>query len=241
MDTVAGPTIRCDFDVELIEYVGSDRGVVSAARVSTQGDEVRHRAPDVTGTAGLINYLMKNRHGTPFEHNSMTFLIRAPIFVWREFHRHRIGFSYNEESGRYRQLLPEFYVPPPSRPLVQEGKPGAYQFRPGTFEQSAAVTQELSHSYAVAYETYQRLLDLGIAKEVARDCLPVAIYSSCWVTCNARSLMSFLSLRTSDPAATYPSTPQWEIRRVADTMEMAWQRMMPITASAFNKHGRVSP
>lgn len=233
------PTIRCDFDVSLEEYVGSDRMVVSAARVSTQASEAS--TSDVKGTSGLINYLMRNRHGTPFEHNSFTFLIRAPIFVWREFHRHRIGFSYNEESGRYRQLEPEFYVPAMSRPLIQVGKVGAYQFRPGTFEQAAAVTQELSHSYGVAYETYQRILDMGIAREVARDCLPVAIYSSCYVTCNARSLMSFLSLRTSDPDATYPSTPQWEIRRVAEQMEALWQKLMPITASAFMKHGRVSP
>ena len=77
---------------------------------------------------------MRDRHGSPFEHNSMTFYVQAPIFVFREFMRHRIA-SYNEESGRYRELRPVFYVPGPERKLIQEGKPGAYVFVDGTPEQ----------------------------------------------------------------------------------------------------------
>ena len=106
-----------------------------AARVSTQGEKTLESAQDeeldAPRSKGLINFLMRDRHGSPFEHNSMTFYVQAPIFVFREFMRHRIA-SYNEESGRYRELRPVFYVPGPDRNLVQIGKTGAYEFIPGT-------------------------------------------------------------------------------------------------------------
>ena len=126
------PRFRSDVTVELVKHVASDADVLFAARVSTKGesslDDVN---ADPSRSQGLLNYLMRDRHGTPFEHNSMTFFVSAPIFVFREFMRHRIGFSYNEESGRYRQLEPVFYVPGPDRLLVQEGKPGRYVFIAG--------------------------------------------------------------------------------------------------------------
>ena len=126
---------RSDMTVELVKATASDADVVWAARVSTKGES---SLDDVTAdperSRGLINYLMRDRHGTPFEHNSMTFFVSAPIFVFREFMRHRMA-SYNEESGRYRELLPVFYVPGPQRRLVQQGKPGAYDFVEGTPEQ----------------------------------------------------------------------------------------------------------
>ena len=123
----------------------SDADVLFAARVSTQGEQTlepaagrRRPRPDRPSDRGLINYLMRDRHGSPFEHNSMTFYVQAPIFVFREFMRHRIA-SYNEESGRYRELRPVFYVPGPERNLVQVGKPGAYEFLPGSPEQTELV------------------------------------------------------------------------------------------------------
>jgi thymidylate synthase (FAD) len=122
---------RDDFDVDLIDVMGSDQSITHAAKVSTLGAD----SLDTETSVGLINFLMKNRHGTPFEHASMTFRVTAPIFVWREFHRHRIGFSYNEESGRYKQLDPVFYVPSSERNLIQEGKPGHYVYVPGTVQQ----------------------------------------------------------------------------------------------------------
>ena len=129
---------RSDVTVELVRSAAQDADVLFAARVSTQGEQ---SLDDVDGDAersqGLINYLMRDRHGSPFEHNSMTFYVQAPIFVFREFMRHRIA-SYNEESGRYRELRPVFYVPGPERKLVQEGKPGAYEFVDGTPEQHAS-------------------------------------------------------------------------------------------------------
>ena len=177
---------------------------------------------------------------SPFEHNSMTFFVSAPIFVFREFQRHRIA-SYNEESGRYRELRPVFYVPGPERKLVQEGKPGHYVFVDGTSEQHDVVVSATQESCRQAYAAYKQMLDVGIAREIARGVLPVATYSSMYVTVNARSLMNFLSLRTKREGSTFPSFPQREIEMVAEQMEAEWARLMPLTHAAFNAAGRVAP
>ncbi|WLW38529.1 thymidylate synthase [Streptomyces phage Vanseggelen] len=190
---------------------------------------------------GLINYLMRDRHGSPFEHGSFTFVIEAPIFVAREFFRHRAGWSYNEESGRYRELRPVFYVPAPDRNLQQVGKPGAYTFEPGTPAQYSSVTASSKDAYQVAWNAYQNQLQAGVAKEVARNVLPVGIFTSFWATCNPRSLMHFLSLRTNRQNAKVPSFPQREIELVADQMEYAFMDVMPTTHRAFEMQGRVAP
>jgi thymidylate synthase (FAD) len=177
---------------------------------------------------------------SPFEHNSMTFFVQAPIFVFREMMRHRIA-SYNEESGRYRQLEPVFYVPGPDRKLIQEGKPGHYDFVDGTAEQHKLVTEATKRACEHAYGAYLEMLQAGVAREVARGVLPVATYSSAYVTMNARSLMHFLSLRTRREDSRFPSFPQREIEMVAEQMEAEWARLMPLTHAAFEAHGRVSP
>jgi thymidylate synthase (FAD) len=242
---VSDVRFRSDVSVELIQSVGTDLTVVQAARISTGRDSVPVDIDDWTKSMseadGLIRFLMKNRHGTPFEHNLFTFRIEAPIFVWREFMRHRIGFSYNEESGRYKQLEPVFYVPARERNLVQQGKAGAYTFVPGNEAQYGLTQDSLRRVYEEAYTEYEFLLGKGIAKEVARMCLPVAIYSSAYVTCNARSLMSFLSLRTKHEDSKFPSFPQREIEMVAEQMEDYFVSQMPLTAAAFREYGRVSP
>lgn len=184
---------------------------------------------------------MKNRHGTSFEHNAMTFYVKAPIAVFREFQRHRIGFSYNEVSGRYKKLDPVFYVPPPERPLVQVGKPGEYKFIPGSDEQYAYALENLRVNFSASWDDYENLLEAGIAKEVARGVLPVYIYSEMYVTCNARSLMSFLALRTYEDWAKFQSFPMWEIEQVARSMESVFAQLFPLTYDSFNGHGRVSP
>ncbi len=196
---------------------------------------------DSSESKGLIKFLMSNRHGSPFEHSFMMFRISTPIFVWREFMRHRIGFSYNEQSGRYMKLDPVFYVPNPQRSFVQIGKPGAYEFRLDSYEQYSLVISKLASSYTVVWESYEEMLDNNVAKEVARMCLPVAIYSTAYVTCNTRSMMSFLSLRTKHEDSTFPSYPQWEINQVANQMEVLFTEKFPITHEAFNNAGRVSP
>ena len=235
---------RSDVTVELVRHSASDADVIFAARVSTQGEQTLEAATAGTGATerdrGLINYLMRDRHGSPFEHNSLTFYFQALIFVFREFMRHRIA-SYNEESGRYRELRPVFYVPGPERKLVQVGKPGAYQFEDGSVEQTQLAVDEIKAACTRAYEACATMLDAGIAREVARAALPVSLYSSMYVTMNARSLMNFLSLRTMREGTHFPSFPQREIEMVAEEMEAAWEPLMPMTAETFNANGRVAP
>lgn len=245
-----------DMDVMLIDSMGSDASVIAAARVSTQGDRsLDALVQDPEEAAGLINYLMKNRHGTPFEHNAFTLFTSMPIFVFREFHRHRIGWSYNEESARYKQLEPKFYVPSHGRPglmQVEGGRPGQYMYEDATPDQWAMISQYIMENSSEAYHMYDEMLKNGVAKEVARMVLPVNIFSSQYATCNARSVMAFLSLRTKHPlftegeeghnsGAKFPSKPQWEINRVAYKIEEIFAKLFPITYRAFVDNGRVAP
>jgi thymidylate synthase (FAD) len=170
----------------------------------------------------------------------MTFFVSAPIFVFREFMRHRIA-SYNEESGRYRELRPVFYIPNKDRKLVQVGKTGAYTFVDGTPEQLDITISAIKESCILAYENYQKILASGVAREVARVVLPVTLYSSMYVTMNARALMNFLSLRTSSEGSHFPSYPQREIEMVAEKMEKCFAELMPMTYAAFQKSGRIAP
>ena len=232
---------RSDVTVELVKASASDSDVIWAARVSTAGENSLDDVDaDPARSAGLINYLARERHGSPFEHTSMTFFISAPIFVFREFMRHRIA-SYNEESGRYRELRPNFYVPAKERKLVQIGKAGSYTFIDGTDEQYEITLNAIKESCTLAYQSYTKMLDAGVAREVARAVLPVGLYSSMYVTMNARALMNFLSLRTSREGSHFPSYPQREIEMVAEKMEQYFATLMPLTHGAFEKSGRVAP
>jgi len=228
-------SFRSDMTVKLIQSMGSDDSVVMSARVSTGASSSTSEKD-----AGLINYLMRDRHGTPFEHNAFTFYVEAPIFVFREFMRHRIA-SYNEESGRYKELEPTFYLPDPERKLIQIGKTGAYEFVAGSDEQYKTTFACIKESSVQSYNYYQDMLEAGVAREVARAVLPVNIYSSMFVTMNARALMNFLSLRTTREGTTFPSYPQREIEMVAEQMEQLFAEKMPITYATFNKNGRVAP
>ncbi|POX42509.1 thymidylate synthase (FAD) [Streptomyces sp. Ru73] len=229
-----------DITVELVDHRADDIGVVRAARVSTAGERAHQEERGDTYAAGLINYLMRSRHGSPFEHNYMTFLIHAPIFTVRHLMRHRT-WSFNEESARYREMSPVFYVPDGARLLRQEGKPGHYHYVPGAPGDLEGVVSSARSVYGAAFREYSRMLEGGIAREIARMVLPVATYSSVYATCNARALMHFLGLRTNRPDAAYPSSPQREIELVAEGMEAEFARLMPLTHAAFEKFGRVSP
>ena len=232
---------REDMSVELVKSSASDADVIWAARVSTAGDKsLEDVGSDASKSEGLINYLARERHGSPFEHTSMTFFISAPIFVFREFMRHRIA-SYNEESGRYRELKAVFYIPSKERKLVQIGKAGAYTFVDGTPEQYEVTVKSIKETCILAYGNYQKMLSAGVAREVARAVLPVTLYSSMYVTMNARALMNFLSLRTSREGSHFPSYPQREIEMVAEKMEAEFAKLMPITYGAFQKSGRIAP
>lgn len=230
---------RNDVDVELIKSSAADVDVVMSARVSTKGDGSKSVVSDKE-MSGLINFLMRERHGSPFEHAYFTFFVKAPIFVWREHMRHRMA-SYNEESGRYKELAPEFYIPSQERKLQQIGKTGAYEFVDGTMEQKAYVQTYMKIACEKSYHSYQEMLSVGVAKEVARMALPVTIYSSAYVTMNARALMNFLSLRQSAPDSHFPSYPQREIEMVAEKYEEIFKEAMPLTHAAFVANGRVAP
>lgn len=231
-------TFRSDMTVQLIQSMGGDDSVVRSARVSTTSGTANSFSMGER-EKGLISYLMRDRHGSPFEHNAFTFYIEAPIFVFREFMRHRIA-SYNEESGRYKELEPVFYIPAEDRKLIQVGKPGAYTFEDGIEVQRIITEENILEASEFGYARYQEMLGEGIAREVARMVLPLNIYSSMYVTMNARSLMNFLSLR-SERQGTYPSFPQKEIAMVAEQMETYFSAIMPITHAAFVEHGRVAP
>lgn len=226
-----------ELKAELVKTDFSDDWPCFSAWTSTRGEEATPEA-----RAGLINRLIKDRHGTPFEHMDITFRVTAPIFVWREHHRHRMA-SYNEESGRYKKLAPVFYWPAADRPLqaVEGSKSMDYQVEQGTPGQRAHVRNAFREACAVAYDRYESMLTAGILREVARMVLPVNIMSTCVVKMNARSLMNFLSLRVDSPDATFPSKPMREINDVADTYERYFAAHAPITHRAFVDNGRVAP
>lgn len=226
-------------EVQLIKTNSTDEDVARAAWVSTLGEDALDYDP--ARMSGLINYLMRDRHGSPFEHGSFTFFVKTPLFVRSEFHRHRVGWSYNEESGRYSKMKPHFYTIPEGRKLTQSGKPGHYVFAPGTEEQFELVRGFQEISAIDAYSFYERMLDRGVAKEVARMHLPLHLMTSFYATCNPRSLMHFLGLRTKHEDATFPSNPQFEINDVASKMEAEFEKQMPITYAAWQKNGRVAP
>jgi thymidylate synthase (FAD) len=215
--------------VRLDDAMASDLSVVNAARVSF----ARRKEEMDDSDAGLIRFLMRERHGTPFEHNAFRFHIRAPIFVVREWMRHRIS-SFNEFSMRYARATDDFYVPEPEDVRTQVGKPGAYSFEPVEPELAETAREELRRVYDDAYATYERLVEQGVARELARAVLPVGAYTEFYWTVNARSLMNFVSLRAAE-------TAQREIRRYADACERFLAEEMPITHAAFVANDRTAP
>lgn len=229
--------LRSGFDVHMRLAAGDDQFICDMARTSTIGAD----AFETTESAGLIGSLMRKRHGGPFEHGFMNFRITAPIRVWREFMRHRIGTSYSEESARYKILDGVFYMPGVNRKLVQVGKPMDYKFEEGSPELLDLVRDALLEGYETSWEKYEFMLENGAAKELAAFVLNTGIYSTCHVSMNPRSIMHFLSLRVESEKSTFPSNPQWEINQVANQMEHYFKRQWPLTHEAFVRHGRVAP
>ena len=215
--------------VRLDDVMASDLSVVNGARVSF----ARRKEEMDDSDAGLIRFLMRDRHGTPFEHNAFRFHIRCPIFVAREWMRHRVG-SFNEFSLRYAKATDDFYVPEAEDVRSQVGKPGAYTFETVEPDLAEHTRDALREVYEHAYSTYERLVEAGVAREVARSVLPVGAYTEFYWTVNARSLMNFVSLRAAE-------TAQREIRRYAEAVERFLELHMPITYAAFVASGRVAP
>src|ERR687893_1763901 len=209
--------------------MADDLSVVNGARVSF----AEHREEMSERDAGLIKFLMRSRHGSPFEHNSFRFHIRCPIFVAREWFRHRIG-SFNEFSMRYARATDDFYIPEPDDVRSQVGKPGAYSFEPVSDEIADLTREELRSVYETAFAAYERLVELGVARELARSVMPVGAYTEFYWTVNARALMNFISLRAAE-------TAQREIRRYAEAVERLFADAMPVTHAAFVAGGRAPP
>jgi thymidylate synthase (FAD) len=224
--------------VNYVDHLGSDIDVARAAWVSTMGERADEGDPE--RVKGLINMLMRDRHGSPFEQGLLRFRVSAPIVVFREHHRHRIA-SYNEVSGRYVEMKPEFYIPGRARPLIQIGKPGAYRFEPGTEYQYHEMITSFRQASESAWNQYQMMLESRLAKEVARMVLPLNLMSTMIVAMNPRALMNFLSLRVKSDDATYTTFPMWEIDQVAQQYERVFAEHWPETHNAFVKNGRVAP
>lgn len=216
--------------VRLDNHMADDLSVVNSARVSF-GKKTDHLAD---ADRGLINFLMREHHGTPFEHNSFRFHIKVPIFVAREWFRHRAGWSYNEYSGRYSEMPEHYYIPDFENVRTQVGKPGSYTFEPIPIAEAMDVSETIDMINGHAFRTYNFLLAKGVAKELARTILPVGAYTEFYATCNARSLMHFVALRND-------SNAQHEIRVAAKAVETIFADIMPVTHAAFIENGRVAP
>ena len=163
--------------VRLDDAMADDLSVVNGARVSF----ARRKTEMDESDEGLIRFLMRDRHGSPFEHNAFRFHIRCPIFVAREWFRHRIG-SFNEFSMRYAKATDDFYVPEPDDVRTQVGKPGAYRFEPVDAELAEETREELETVYSEAYAAYARLVEKGVARELARSVIPVGAYTQFYWT-----------------------------------------------------------
>lgn len=208
--------LRDDIKVDLVEHYGDDKMIARAARVSTQRDEI-----DGLKIEGLIKYLLKNKHLSPFAHVGATFRIEAPIFVAREWMRHRTQ-NFNETSARYSKLKPDFYLPAYYRPIIQAGS-GAYPLIcEGYPEQVSASRSTQANLYEDAWTAYEELIKLGVANEVARNVLPVAVYTTWYATASLRNWLEFLALRTAPNA-------QYEIRNAAYKLAGHLDKLFPIS------------
>lgn len=215
--------------IQLVDVSADDLMVVNAARVSFGKKKKKMDESDRM----LIAYLMREQHGSPFEHNFFMFHVRAPIFVAREWFRHRIGWSYNEYSGRYSQMQSDYYLPSREDLRTQDGKPGHYEFT--KFDGDAeSILAKMAKSNSSAWDTYNELLAAGVAKELARTVLPVGWMTEFYASTNARALMNFIQLRAAPSA-------QYEIRQYAYQLEEILEEQMPETARNFNLNAKVAP
>ena len=215
--------------VRLDGAMADDLSVVNGARVSFARRKDEMDASD----EGLIRFLMRDRHGSPFEHNAFRFHVRCPIFVAREWFRHRIG-SFNEFSMRYAKATDDFYVPEPGRRPLAGRKAGRLQLRAGRRRTGRGDAPRAGGAVREAYATYARLVEKGVARELARAVMPVGAYTQFYWTVNARALMNFVSLRNAEFA-------QLEIRRYAEAVEAFFAEKMPVTHAAFVANDRIAP
>ncbi|MDE2141714.1 MAG: FAD-dependent thymidylate synthase [Elusimicrobia bacterium] len=207
--------------VRLVDFMGGDQGVVDAARVSYGGVSKGAEADKK-----LIGYLLKHSHMTPFEHSVFKFHVSAPIFVARQWFRHRFA-AYNEVSFRYTEVKDYFYMPEKWRGQDKKNKQGS----------SAAIVLDQDKLHALfktqvdaSLATYKQMIEMGVAREMARMILPVNLYTEFYWTVNARSLMNFVALRADGHA-------QLEIQAYGEAMARQFKELMPWTYEAFLRDG----
>lgn len=213
--------------VELLDHMGSDLTIVQAAQASFNNSSQEYG----TREQGILRFLMREEHGVPFEHAVLSFRLRMPVFLARQFVKHRTS-SWSEHSGRYSELENLFYVPREVR--TQTGKPGSYTFEPLHPFRAAEFQKRLSDQCESAWSLYQSSLTAGVAKEQARLCLPVNIYTNVVWTINARSLFNVIRLRVDSHA-------QAEAQVYGKAMEDLARLVIPDTIDAFVASGRPKP
>jgi thymidylate synthase (FAD) len=209
--------------VRLVDHMGGDLSIARAARVSY--DAAWRAGEDEGSDAKLIRYLWKNHHTTPFEAVTLTFEAHAPIFVFRQWHRHRT-WVFNELSARYRELPEEFYVPAPELIGTQSSSSKQARTTDGPDVDRTLEINLLKASCKMAFVTYRALIAEGWPRELARSVLPVSTYSTMFATVNLLNLMKFLTLRTHEHA-------QWEIKVYADAMLEMAREVAPVAISAW--------
>jgi len=215
--------------VRLVDHMGSDLSVVRSARVSY--DAAWRAGKDEKGDEKLIRYLWKNGHTTPFESVTFTFDVKAPIFVYRQWHRHRTQ-SYNEMSARYTELPEEWYVPRPNH-VGQQSKTSKQAreeriLTPADYEWKQKEIGLYDSVCRASYATYKALIEQGWPRELARMCLPVSMYSQMFATMNLLNCLKFLRLRLHSHA-------QYEIRVYAEAVLELIEPIVPVSVGIFKE------
>ena len=211
--------------VRLIESMGSDLSIVRNARVSY--DAEWRTGEDEGKDAKLLNYLIKNKHTSPFESCCFTFEVKAPIFVFRQWHRHRT-WSFNEISARYAELPEEFYVPELEQ-ITQQSASNKQMRTDEVNEYAPLIQANIRVTSKDSFETYKNLIQLGCPRELARSVLPVGTYSHMFATVDLHNLMHFLKLRLHGHS-------QYEIRVYAEAMLKLIEPIVPHSVAAFKEH-----
>jgi len=207
--------------VELQDMMGDDLAIVNAARVSYLGE-----SKGAEQDKKLLFYLMEHKHTSPFEQVEFKFLVKLPIFVARQWMRHRT-WSYNEQSRRYTDDTPEFYFPTVWRKQSTNNKQGS----DGEVNEVGFLDGRYLKAVDLALDTYEKMLEMGVAKEQARIVLPHSLYTTFVAKVDAHNLMHFLTLRMDKHA-------QWEIRQYAEALYEIMKEKLPWTTEAFEKYRR---
>ena len=211
--------------VRLVDHMGSDLSIVRNARVSY--DAEWRAGDDERGDEKLINYLYRNGHNTPFEAVTITFDVKAPIFVYRQWHRHRTQ-SYNEESQRYKEISDEFYIPEIEQ-ITTQSKDNKQMRTDEVHDEAPHIVDCMRRINCMAHKEYRYLLDMGCPRELARSVLPLGTYSHMFATANLHNWFRFLKLRLHPHA-------QYEIRVYAQAVLKLLEPIAPVAVGAFKKH-----